>query len=34
LAVAKLAGLLLDQGNRNPDEEQRFEQFCRAGDFA
>jgi tetratricopeptide (TPR) repeat protein len=32
--LAKLAGLLLDQGNRNPDEEQRFEQFCRAGAFA
>ena len=32
--LAKLAGLLLDQGNRNPDEQQRFEQFCRAGAFA
>src|SRR5207253_738857 len=33
-ALAKLAGLLLDQGNRNPDEAQRFEQLRRAGTFA
>jgi tetratricopeptide (TPR) repeat protein len=32
--LAKLAGLLLDQGNRNPDEEQRFEQLRRAGAYA
>jgi hypothetical protein len=32
--LAKLAGLLLDQGNRNPDEAQRFEQLRRAGAFA
>ena len=32
--LGKLAGLLLDQGNRNPDEEQRFEQLRRAGAFA
>ncbi len=30
----KLAGLLLDQGNRNPDEAQRFEQLTRAGSIA
>jgi tetratricopeptide (TPR) repeat protein len=33
-ALAKLAGLLMDQGNRNPDDEQRFEQLRRAGAFA
>jgi tetratricopeptide (TPR) repeat protein len=32
--LAKLAGLVLDQANRNPDEEQRFEQLRRAGAFA
>jgi hypothetical protein len=32
--LAKLAGLLLDQSNRNPDEEQRFDQLRRAGAFA
>lgn len=33
-ALAKLAGLLLDQANRNGDDEQRFEQLRRAGAFA
>ena len=32
--LGKLAGLLLDQGNSNADEEQRFEQLRRAGAFA
>ena len=32
--LGKLAGLLMDQGNRNPDDEQRFEQLRRAGAFA
>jgi tetratricopeptide (TPR) repeat protein len=32
--LAKLAGLLLDQGNRNEDEQQRFEQLRRAGELA
>ena len=32
--LGKLAGLLLDQGNRNEDEQQRFEQLRRAGAFA
>jgi hypothetical protein len=32
--LGKLAGLLLDQGNRNEDDAQRFEQFRRAGAFA
>jgi len=32
--LGKLAGLLLDQANRNADEAQRFEQLRRAGAFA
>src|SRR5207237_9398969 len=32
--LGKLAGLLLDQGNRNEDEQQRFEQLRRAGAYA
>jgi hypothetical protein len=32
--LGKLAGLLLDQGNRSEDEQQRFELLRRAGAFA
>jgi len=32
--LAKLAGLVLDQANQNPDDEQRFQQLRRAGAFA
>ena len=32
--LAKLAGLVLEQANRTPDEEQRFQQLRRAGAFA
>ena len=32
--LAKLAGLVMDQANRTPDEEQRFQQLRRAGAFA
>jgi tetratricopeptide (TPR) repeat protein len=32
--LGKLAGLLLEQGSNNPDEEQRFEQLRRAGALA
>jgi Tfp pilus assembly protein PilF len=32
--LGKLAGLLLEQANRNPDDGQRFDQFTRAGALA